>query len=420
MTGPISRRSFMGKTAAAGALVSSVSILNSRGQKGIKEFKLALIGCGGRGRRASQNCIEAAGLLGVGARLVAVADWFEAPSRGCGASMGVPEDKCFWGADAYRKIMETDADIVLMATPPAFRPLHLEAAVEAGKHAFIEKPVAVDPPGVRRIIAAGERAKVKGLTIVAGTQRRHQSNYRQAAHLIHNGAIGDVLGGQIYWLGGVPWVKRREPGQSDADYLVRNWLNWSMMSGDHICEQHVHNIDVANWFIGRTPLMATGMGGRTRRETGDQYDFFSVDFDYGKGCHVHSMCRQNRGCYSRVGEAFTGTQGTYDGRVRSNAGKDIKVPEFTSGSGMVVEHYDLMKSIIDEQGLNDAERVAHATMGSVMGRISAYTGQVVRWSDVMTNENSAFYNRALSPAPEDFETGGVTAPPDDVFAVPPA
>jgi myo-inositol 2-dehydrogenase / D-chiro-inositol 1-dehydrogenase len=420
MNDMISRRSFLGRTAAAGALAGGFSIINARGQGGHKEFKVALIGCGGRGRKATQNCVDAGKLMGIGIKLVAVADWFEGPAKAFGTSKGLPEKDCFWGADAYRKVMATDADIVLMATPPVFRPLHLEAAVEAGKHAFIEKPVAVDPAGARRVIAAGEKAKVKGLSIVAGTQRRHQDRYREAAHLIREGSIGDILNGQIYWLGRVPWVKPRQAGQSDADYLVRNWLNWSMMSGDHICEQHVHNIDVANWFIGRTPVLANGFGGRTHRTTGNQFDFFSIDFDYGDGCHVHSMCRQNSGCYSRVGEVFAGTKGTYDGRIRSKADLTIETPSFQRGNGFVLEHFDLLTSIVKGKPVNEAEQIAHATMGAIMGRISAYTGQLVRWTDVMDNPASKFYNRTLAPAPEDFETGNVSAPEDDVYPVPPA
>ncbi len=420
MTNEMSRRSFINRTAAAGAMLSSFSVLNAHGQGGIKEFRVALVGCGGRGNGAARNCAEAAKELGITVKWVAAADWFVNKAKSFGHGRGIPEANCFGGADGYRKVMESDADIVLLATSPNFRPLHVEAAVEAGKHVFMEKPVAVDPPGARRIIAAGEKAKHKGLAIVAGTQRRHQANYRDAAHRIHHGAIGEILGGQIYWLSRVPWVRRREAGQSDADYLVKNWLNWAMMSGDHICEQHVHNIDVANWFIGRNPVLVNGFGGRARRQTGDQFDFFSIDFDYGDGCHVHSMCRQNQGCYARVGEVFTGTRGTYTGRINSEAGLDIKVPSFRGGSGYVNEHYHFMASIIKSQPLNEAETVAHATMGAIMGRISAYTGQIVRWSDVMVNEKSRFYNRSLAPSAEAFETGDVTAPKDDVYPIPPA
>lgn len=418
MTDKISRRSF-NKSIATGAAATGISILNAHGKGGIKDFKVALIGCGGRGTSAAGNCQQAAKKHGIGLKWVACADWVDDKAKSFGKGRGIPANKCFAGPLGYKKVMETDADIVLMATPPNFRPVHLEAAIDAGKNVFMEKPVAVDPPGARRIMAAGAKAKKKGLAIVAGTQRRHEAGYRKAAHLIENGAIGDILNGQVYWLGRVPWVKPRQKGQSDADYLVNNWVNWAMMSGDHICEQHVHNIDIANWFIGRNPVMALGFGGRSRRKTGDQYDFFSVDFDYGDGCHVHSMCRQNKGCYSRVGEEFNGTAGSFQGKVKSKAELDIKVPSFMDGNPLMVEHYDLMKSIIDGNPLNEAENVASATMAAIMGRISAYTGQIVRWTDVMTNKDSKFYSRKLTPTAEDFETGNVEAPKDNVIPIPP-
>lgn len=414
----MSRRNFS-KSIAAGAAVGGFSILNARGQGGVKEFKAALIGCGGRGNGAARDCQAAAQKLGIGLKWVACADWFEQKSMGFGKDRGIPESHCFSGPNGYKQIMETDADIVLMATPPNFRPLHLEAAVKAGKHCFIEKPVAVDPPGVRHVMEIGELAKQKGLAIVAGTQRRHQARYREAAHLIENGAIGDILNGQVYWLGRVPWIKPRKPGQSDADYLVSNWVNWSMMSGDHICEQHVHNIDVANWFLGRNPVMALGFGGRSQRSTGDQYDFFSVDLDYGDGCHVHSMCRQNKGCYSRVGEVFEGCSGSYNGKISADKDMDIKMPSFMEGNPYMLEHYDMMQSIIAGNPLNEAEAVANANMAAVMGRISAYSGQIVRWVDVMSNQKSKFYNAVLTPTAKDFETGDVVAPKDDIVPVPP-
>ena len=196
-----------------------------------------------------------------------------------------------------------------MATPPAFRPVHLAAAVEAGKHCFIEKPVAVDPVGARSMIATGEKAKAKGLGIVAGTQRRHQAAYLRNKALIDAGAIGKIKGGVVQWNGTVPWIKRRNPGESDASYITRNWLNFTELSGDHIVEQHVHNLDVAVWFLGRLPVAAIGFGGRARRETGNMFDFFSVDYDFGDDVHIHSQCRQIAGTYQHVGEMFTGTEG---------------------------------------------------------------------------------------------------------------
>jgi predicted dehydrogenase len=415
----ISRRGFMRKTVAAGAVVGGFSILNSSA-KGSREFKLALIGCGGRGNGALGNCLGAAKGLGVSAKVVATADWFKRKAESTGKKHGLAADKCFGGATGYRKVMESDADVVLLATSPNFRPVHFEAAIEAGKNVFMEKPVAVDPPGIRRLMDAGEAAKTKGLGVVAGTQRRHQSSYRLNAHLIHMGAIGKILNGQVYWCGRVPWTRRREQGQSDADYLVKNWVNWNIMSGDHITEQHVHNIDVANWFIGRPPVSAHGFGGRARRRTGDQFDFFSIDLDYGEGCHIHSMCRQIAGCYNRVGESFVGTEGNTsgDGKIDVKDGFEAEAPAFKGGNPYVIEHYDLLDSIIKGKPLNETENVANATLAAIMGRMSAYTGQIVRRSDCLRNQNSGFYNLALRPTAEDFEKGEVVAPKDDVVAIP--
>ncbi|OVE74036.1 hypothetical protein BVX94_01785 [bacterium B17] len=416
MNAKISRRNFMEKTMVASAMVGGFSILNAKGAE--KEVKIALVGCGGRGNGAMHNCIEAGKMLGIKIKPVATGDWFLDKAKKCGRKYGVSEKQCFGGADAYKKVLETDAELVLFATAPAFRPIHFEAAVKAGKHCFIEKPVAVDPPGCRQVISAGEEAKKKGLAVVAGTQRRHEAGYRKNAHLIHNGAIGDILNGQVYWLGRVPWIKGRANGQSDADYLVNNWVNWCMMSGDHIVEQHVHNLDVANWFIGRLPKLANGFGGRLKRKTGDQYDFFSVDFDYGEGCHVHSMCRQIQGCYSRVGEVFHGTKGSCSGRIKSNAGLNIEVPNFKGGNGQVLEHYHLLEGMINGKPLNEAEQVATSTLTAIMGRIAAYTGQIIKWDDLMKNNKSKYYNLSLTPTALDFEKGSVVAPKDNVYPMP--
>ena len=228
---PITRKNFIGNAAAVGATLSSFSVLTSRGEASGRVFKAALVGCGGRGNGAAKNLTAAAKQLGVSIQWVAAADWFDEKAKRCGKKFEIPEARCYGGADGYRKVMESDAEIVVQATTPNFRPLHLEAAVAAGKHSFVEKPVAVDPPGARRIIAVGEQAKQKALAIVAGTQRRHEARYRAAAHQIHNGVIGDILNGQVYWLGRVPWIRPRKPGQNDPDYLIQNWLNWSMMSG---------------------------------------------------------------------------------------------------------------------------------------------------------------------------------------------
>jgi predicted dehydrogenase len=415
----LSRRHFIRSSAAAGV---AMQVAAAWGQdKAAPRLRAGLIGAGGRGNGAVNDCLEAAKTLGLDLRVVAVADAMEDRAKGAGKRLGVPPERCFWGFDAYRKVMETEAEVVIIATSPNFRPIHLEAAVEAGKHVFMEKPVAVDPPGARRVIAAGEEAKAKGLGIVAGTQRRHQQGYLVNQFLVSQGAIGKIVSANVSWCGGKLWYQTRKPGESDASYMVRNWVSFTEMSGDHIVEQHVHNLDIANWYLGRPPSSAIGFGGRARRQTGNQFDFFSIDFDYGEEAHVHSMCRQVDGCYNAVREFFVGTEGSMwgAGKVTSTNGKEIKVPEFqVHGNPYVEEHVALLRGILESKPLNEAQAVAEATMAAIMGRIAAYTGQLVRWSDLMTKQDSPLFGLTLKPTAEDFEKGDVAAPPDDVVAVP--
>ena len=415
----ISRRAFVRASAAgiATALISK-NVIFAAPQN--RKLKVALLGCGGRGNGALRNCIEAAHNIGVPLEVAATADWFKDRAVKAGKKHNVPESRCFAGADAYKKLFELDFDVLVTATPPIFRPVHVEAAIKAGKHVLMEKPVAVDPPGARKIIEAGELAKQKGLSVVAGTQRRHQLKYLKNAWAVKQGLIGDIRGGCVWWCGGALWYKKKQPGESDADYMVRNWVSFTEMSGDHIIEQHVHNLDVANWFIGHPPIRAVGFGGRARRKTGNQFDFFSVEYDYSDDLHIHSMCRQINGCYSRVSEHFTGSKGALWGGGSISAGnKDIKFPVFNVHKNPYVqEHIDLLRSIIDRKPVNEARNVAEATMTGIMGRISAYTGQLVKWSDLTKNEKSQWYNLTLSPSALDFEKGNVTAPADDVAAVP--
>ena len=415
----VSRRGFVKGMALAGLAMQARPLFAQVTASG-RKLKVGLVGCGGRGRGAIGNLIEAAPLAGVELEVVAVTDVFAEASTKAGALWGVPADRCFSGFDGYRKVIEQPIDLVVLATPPNFRPVHFEAAIAAGKHCFIEKPVAVDPPGVRRMLAAGELAKQKGLSVVAGAQRRYQANYLRNAHAVHEGAIGPILGGTVMWNQEQLWYKERLSGESDAHYLARNWVNFLEMSGDHIVEQHFHNLDVANWFIGRTPIAAVGFGGRMRRKTGNQYDFFSVDFDYGQGCHVHSSCRQIDGCYNRVGEMFTGANGTVyaDGKLERFDKRPVSFKEFTThDNGQVQEQVELLKSIVAEKPLNDTRAVAETTLTAIMGRVSAYTGQLVRWADV-AQAGGRYHELRLTPAAEDFERGEVAAPREEVAPTP--
>ncbi|MFB0553101.1 MAG: Gfo/Idh/MocA family oxidoreductase [Phycisphaerae bacterium] len=418
----ISRRDFV-KTSAAGmaAVLAGKNVIFAA--RANRKMRVALLGCGGRGGGALGNCMEAAkNIDGLELEVVALADWFQDRIDRVNKTYKLPASRCFVGGDCYKKLLETNPDIVLMATPPIFRPLHFEAAIKAGKHVFMEKPVAVDPPGARRVIEAGELAKQKGLGVVAGTQRRHQANYRRTQYAIEHGAIGQIVGGCVWWCGGALWYREREAGQSDADYMVRNWVSFTEMSGDHIVEQHVHNLDVANWYIGHPPKTALGFGGRARRKTGNQFDFFSIDLDYGDGCHIHSMCRQVNGCDGGVREFFRGTRGETMGEgglKQTRKRGEIEVPDFPEHGGPYVqEHIDLLNSILKEEPLNEARNVAESNLAAIMGRISAYTGKLIRWSDLTENKDSPWYNLTLKPTAEDFEKGEVVAPPDEIAAVP--
>ena len=416
------RRNFIKNVAVAGAVVSTLPLFNLRAQPSAgRKFKIGLVGCGGRGTGAVENLLEGAKTLGIEIEVYTVADFFADRANGMAKKFNIPADRVFVGATGYHHLLEQPIDIVLLATPPVFRPTHFEAAVNAGKHIFIEKPVAVDPVGARKVIEIGEVAKTKGLSVVAGTQRRHMSGYLRNQYAVANGAIGKIVGGTISWCGGALWFKQRDAGESDASYLVRNWTSFSEMSGDHIVEQHVHNLDVANWFLGHPPQSAMGFGGRARRKTGDQFDFFSLDLNYGDDCHIHSMCRQINGTYGGVNEFFHGTEGTTFGGGKMQSGKlaSLNVPEFkTHDNGQVQEHIDLLNSIVNNQPLNGARTVAESTLTAIMGRIACYTGQLVRWSDLTTDTKSPWYNLTLSPSPTDFENDKVVAPKDNVCPIP--
>jgi myo-inositol 2-dehydrogenase/D-chiro-inositol 1-dehydrogenase len=407
----MNRRFFVKSAALAGASLSTFSVLRGQSAPAAARIRLGIIGSGGRATAITKSFLNAAALLNVKVEFVAVADVFEDRIQAYCEKFEIPAERGHAGFSSYQRVAESNADIILTAAPPAFRPLHLDACIEAGKHCFVEKPVGVDPVGARRIMAIGELAQSKGLNIVAGTQRRYDLAYRSAYQQIAAGAIGDILGGAIYWNGRVPWISPRKDGQSDALYLARNWLNFTELSGDHIVEQHIHQIDVANWFMGRPPRAFLGMGGRARRETGNQYDFFSVDFDYGDGVHILSQCRQISGCYNRVGESFRGSKGFTQGTKVAGDSPDLPSLQQEHPSGQIQEQVDLLKGVLGSGPYrNDAHAVAESTLCAVGARISAYTGQIVRWIDLTENVNSPLYSLQLAPSPKDFESDSVLMP----------
>jgi predicted dehydrogenase len=417
----LTRRQFLRNTVLSGLACSAPGLLGAESKGNGRTFKVALIGCGGRGRGAAQDILEAGKLLGFNVQLVALADYFLDRAQKAAQQFGVPAARCFGGPTGYKAVMETEAEIVLIATAPVFHPVLLEAAVKASKHAFIEKPVAVDPPGCRRVIAAGEEAKNKGLVIVAGTDMRHNwdfINTHQA--LAVEQAWGKLYAGRVSYCIGSMFATRPINPQTPDD-LVRTWQNWIALSGDHLVEQHIHNIDVANWFVGHVPVSAVGFGGRARRKAGDMYDFFSIDYDYGDGLHIHSMCRQVNGCWNWTGHEFIYERGRSNGRDYPKPKQSPIPPDLPQGpSNHHQEQIDVLYYVNKGQPLDQARAVAESTATAIMGRISAYTGQQVTWKQIMgdPNENPALYNLTLSPTAEDFERGTVVIPQENVVPVP--
>ena len=305
------------------------------------------------------------------------------------AGFKVTGERVYTGFDAYKQVLASDVHLVILATPPGFRPLHLEAAVAAGKHVFTEKPVATDSVGIRSVLATYEAARKKNLAIVAGTQRRHQAEYLEGIKRLQDGAIGEIRSGQVYWNQGGLWNHPRQPNWSDTEWQIRNWLYFAWLSGDHIVEQHVHNIDVANWVMGSTPIRAVGVGGRQQRidpRYGHIYDHFGIDFEYPNGAHVMSMCRQIEGTRSRIGENFVGARGVFDtfqGLKITGANAWAYQRPAESVSPYVQEHTDLIASIRAGKPLNELKQVAESTMTAIMGREAAYTGQELTWDEMM-------------------------------------
>ena len=418
-----SRRHFLKSLTTAGAALSVLPAAGFAANNASRPtLRVGAVGVGGRGRGAMQNIRQAGNSVGVDIQFVAVADVQNSSANQAGNQFDIPQERRFVGFDAYRKLLEVPMDVVLLCAPPNFRPPHFEAAIEAGCHCFIEKPVAVDPPGARRMYAAGEEARRKGLSVVAGTQRRHNHNYQALARAIQDGAIGDIVGGKVMWCMNQLWVRERREGESNAMYLARNWVNFLETSGDIIVEQHMHNIDVANWFVGRTPRLALGFGGRARRRTGNLYDYFSVDLDYGEDCNIHSMCRQMNGTHTRVGEWLTGTEGTVIGgsRISRFDGAAVTLPEVEGhDNALVQEHINLLNSILDEEGINETRNVTDSTVSAMMGRISAYSGAIIRWVDLTERSDSEWYNLTVTPTAEDFESADdVELPEEETAPVP--
>jgi myo-inositol 2-dehydrogenase/D-chiro-inositol 1-dehydrogenase len=413
------RREFL-KTSSlftGGALLSSLPF-SSYGYHNSNDdvIKIALVGCGGRGTGAAAQALSTKQNV----KLVAMADAFSDRVEnaynaltkrkykdGAGADVDVkskidvPKERMFVGFDAYKQAMAL-ADVVILATPPGFRPWHFEEAVKQNKHIFMEKPMATDGPGVRKVLEVAEEAKRKKLNVVVGLQRHYQRNYREAMNRIHDGKIGDIVGGSVYWVSGGVWNNPRKPGQTEMEYQMRNWYYFNWLCGDHITEQHIHNIDVANWAKQSYPTEARGTGGRQVRngkEFGEIFDHHIVDFTYGDGTIINSQCRHYEGTYSIVDEKFLGTKG----RIDSFGDKSTVLKAYKGGKVLYaheskgdrnpyqVEHDELFEAIAKgEYKFADAENGAKSTLTSIMGRMATYSGKVIKWDEALNSGINLF------------------------------
>ncbi|MFQ6034469.1 MAG: Gfo/Idh/MocA family protein [Sedimentisphaerales bacterium] len=396
-TTQLTRRNFIRASAAAGVAALALPT-NRMFAAGSDKIRVGLIGCGGRGRYDTTNCLNAAENV----ELVAMGDIFKERLEDCRTTLKkkladkvrVTEDTCFVGWDAYKKVVACDdVDLVILTEPPYFRPEHLKAAVEAGKHVFMEKPVAVDPVGVRSVIESAKLADEKKLTIVAGTQSRRMAHMIAAINRIHDGAIGKILAGQCVRIGGgmLKWreaTKVRQPGWSDMEWQLRRWLFLTWLSGDFIVEMHVHNLDVMNWALGAHPVQCFGLGGRQVRtgpEYGNVFDHFAVEYEYPDGVRVEYMGSQIDGCSGRSDERFVGTKGSayLDSGNAIIKGQNPFTYDGPQPSPVIKQHADQIAAIRQGKYLNEGVRIAESTLVCIMGRMSAYTGRALKWDWAM-------------------------------------
>lgn len=387
-----SRRSFLktSSTVAAGALFST-SIARTAHAAGDDQIRFVVVGCGGRGTGAADQIMNTKG----NTKLVAVADAFERNAEQTIRSMSgrhkdkvdVPQERIFTGLDAYKKAIDVDCDLVVIATPPGFKPQQFEYAVSKGRHVFMEKPVAVDAPGTRRVLAAVEESKKKNLTVAIGLQRRHEPQYIETIQRIHEGAIGDIIAMRVYWNGGGIWYRNRQPNQSEMAFQTNNWYHFNWLSGDQICEQHIHNIDVGCWVKNAFPVECNGMGGREMREGGDAtksqiFDHTFCEFTFPDGTKMFSQGRHLAGGWNYVGEFAHGTKGTADpsGEIfGENAWK-------FSGqrlNGHQQEQHDLIEAMMAGKVYNEGEFGAKSTFAAILGREACYSGRVLKWDELL-------------------------------------
>lgn len=417
-----SRRTFLKSStaAAAGTVLAAgldLGIARSAHAAGSDVIKVALIGCGGRGTGAASQLMTADPNL----KLIAVADAFEDKAKATvqrltkdhGKQVDVAPDQIFAGLDAYQKVIASDADLIAIATPPGFRPTHYSAAIAANKNVFMEKPCCVDAPGYKIVMDTNKVADQKGLFVAVGLQRHHEPRYMETVKRIQDGQIGDVKFLRVYWNGGGIWNRPREPWMTELQYQVNNWYHFCWASGDNICEQHIHNLDVANWVLDAHPVEANGMGGCSLRYLGDMkgtgqiFDHHFVEFTYADGTKVYSQCRHMRNTWSQVSEWAHGTNGFADcsGRIE---GENAWRFRGTSPGGHQQEQRDLVAALRAGKRYNEGYYGANSSMTSVFGRMATYSGKVVKWDEALAQGTSSF-PKTLSwdaPAPVQKDADG--------------
>jgi myo-inositol 2-dehydrogenase / D-chiro-inositol 1-dehydrogenase len=424
----MNRRRFVKSTAAlssAGIIMQSLPG-QAMGHFSINdEIKVAVIGCGGRGTGAAIQALSTKQNVKLVAMADAFADRIEESVKAIQKEMAdngmdkmkfsVTPDRQFVGFDAYKKAIPL-ADVVILASPPGFRPIHFEEAVAQGKHIFMEKPVATDAVGVRKVLAAAEKAKQKKLNVVVGLQRHYQKVYQRWVEALQQGAIGDIIASRVYWNDGGVWVKPRKAGQTEMEYQMRNWYYFNWLCGDHICEQHIHNLDVGNWVKQSYPISVKGMGGRqvrTGKEFGEIFDHFSLAYEYADGSRMYSECRHIKGCLNMVTEQFDGTAGTAPkpGLIKTRGGFVIlQHDDKKDANPYQVEHDVLFDAIAKgEYKFADAENGAKATLTAIMGRMAAYSGQLIEWDKALQS------NINLQPDTYTWATNPKSMPDKDGF-----
>lgn len=397
----LNRRNFVKQgTMLAGGIMAMPLVSNAGYFTSVDDtIKVAVIGCGGRGTGAAMQALSTKQNV----KLVAMADAFrdrldssfkaltDGDEGNVKDKVAVTEETKFVGFDAYKKVIPL-ADVVIIATPPGFRPIHFEEAINQGKHVFMEKPLATDPAGVKKILEVAEVAKKKKLNVVVGLQRHYQTSYRELYKRVQDGMIGDITSGQVWWNNDGVWVRPRKAGQTEMEYQMRNWYYFNWLCGDHITEQHIHNLDVMNWFKGAYPVKAQGLGGRqvrTGKEFGEIYDHHYVEYHYADGTIMNSQCRHIKGTYAIVDEMLVGTKGVVKcGAAEiSSKGKSLyKFDKSKENEPYQNEHDELFAALAKgEYKFADADNGAKSTLTSIMGRMATYSGQIIEWDKTLNS-----------------------------------